>query len=65
MIGLEKWCDAPPEIKESLVSAVQTVYPSNVKPGNIDLTKDSEPLEQGYKIVRFVWQWLPSAQVPK
>ena len=59
LVPLDEWVDAPPEVIESLKSAVETRHEHNIKPGDVELGKQAVHKET--KRRRFVWHSIPSA----
>lgn len=59
-VPLDTWCDVPPEVLESLVSAVETRHTSTAKPGTIDVGEEIVMTSKQRK--RFAWSMMPSAK---
>ena len=58
-IPLNRWVDAPPEVKVSLTDAIETHHEMNATAGQIALGDHPERVET--KRRRFIWQYYPSA----
>jgi len=58
-VPLDTWVDAPPEVIESLRSAVEVHHEHNIKPGDIELGRQATHKET--KRRRFVWHSIKSA----
>ena len=63
LIPLDKWVDAPPEVIESLRSAVEIQHRSNVRPGEIILGQEIENTQIERR--RFVWRSIQSARLER
>jgi len=64
LVYLETWVDVPPEVIESLRSAVETVHRTNVRPGVIPIgAPDGEIEMKSHTRRRFHWRSYPSAKV--
>lgn len=59
LVGLNKWTDVPPEVIESLRSAVETRHEMDFTPGDVQLGKETE--HKQYNIPRFFWEHKKSA----